>query len=172
MTEPPASIADCPRPPFPLPFQRRPESDKLPSAHAFSGPPNLLSSLPRPHGQRRQSPVVRKWDGGARSVAFSPSHSIRRTQSWHSILAHPQRMNAEQAVGPGLERRPAAAPGHRLERLDRIFVAVLGMDGFAGAEFDRRVADPHFLPFGAGKVHFDAMTFGVVEGVVLEGGEI
>src|ERR1700675_839476 len=124
MTEPPASIADRPRPPFPPPHSgegRNPTSWRAPTPsrdHRIyfrrflvrtdnAGSPNGSEV-----GWRRSVCSVQ-------SVALSPSHSI---------LAHPQRMNAEQAVGPGLERRPAAAPGHRLERLDRIFVAVLGMD--------------------------------------------
>src|SRR3984885_1833066 len=46
------------------------------------------------------------------------------------------------------------------------------MDSLAGAEIDRLVADPHLLALGTGEVHLDAMPFGIVESVVLEGGEI
>src|SRR5580698_10303614 len=46
------------------------------------------------------------------------------------------------------------------------------MDGFAGAEFERRIADAHPLTFRAGKMHFDPAALGIVEGVVLEGFKI
>src|SRR3984885_5856366 len=46
------------------------------------------------------------------------------------------------------------------------------MDSLAGAEIDRLVADPHLLALGTGEVHLNAMPLGIVESVVLEGGEI
>ena len=46
------------------------------------------------------------------------------------------------------------------------------MDGLAGTELDRLLAEPDLLPLGAGKMHFDAVTLVVVKGVVLEGSEI
>src|SRR5271156_4486299 len=89
-----------------------------------------------------------------------------------SVARCAQRMHAEQAVGPGLNRRPAAAEGQRSEGVDGIFVTVLGVDGLAGTELDCFVADTHLLPPGAGEVHLNPMTFAVVEGVMLKGGEI
>ena len=60
----------------------------------------------------------------------------------------------------------------RLKSLDRVFVAVLGVDGLAGAEIDRLAVDAHLLPLGAGKMHFDAVVLAIVAGVMLERGEI
>ena len=76
-----------------------------------------------------------------------PHPPARRCREQISILRHAQCVNAEQTVGPHFQRRPAAAARQRLKRLDRIFVAVLGMDRLAGAEFDRRAARP--APSGA-----------------------
>src|SRR5580704_7770198 len=81
-------------------------------------------------------------------------------------------MNAELAVGPRFQRQPAAALGQGAERLDRVFVAVLGVNGFAGTKLDRRVTHSDGLSLRAGKMHFDAAAFAVVEGVMLKGIEI
>src|SRR5436190_10579792 len=89
-----------------------------------------------------------------------------------SVVGHPQQMNAEQTIAPDRERRPAAAVSQRLEGIDRIFVTVLGVDRLAGAELAGDAAHSDLLPPGAGEVHLDAPALGVVEGVVLEGGEI
>src|SRR5580692_12725960 len=95
------------------------------------------------------------------------SRSLIRPLS--SVVRYPinERMNAEQPVRPHLERRPAAAAGQRLERVDGVFVAVLGVDGLAGAEIDRRAIEAHLLPPRRGEVHLDAVMRGVVEGVML-----
>ena len=42
------------------------------------------------------------------------------------------------------------------------------MDRFAGAEIDRFTGHPHLLTFQAGEVHFDAMSFTIVKGVMLK----
>src|SRR5262245_40058388 len=81
-------------------------------------------------------------------------------------------MNAEQAVAPYRKRGPAAAVPECLAGLDRRFVAVLSMDRLAGAEIDNDAAYPDLLPLGAGEMHLDAPALRIVEGVVLEGGEI
>src|ERR1700688_4948109 len=93
---------------------------------------------------------------------------IRPLSSVVRRLIH-QRMNAEQAVRPHLEWRPAAAAGQRLERVDGVFVAVLGVDGLAGAEIDRRAVEAHLLSPRRGEMHLDPVVRGVVEGVMLEG---
>src|ERR1700686_2286051 len=81
-------------------------------------------------------------------------------------------MNAELAVGPGLKGRPAASLCQSAKRLERIFVAVLGVNRFAGAKLDQGIAYSDRLPFGAGKMHFNAAAFAVVKCVVLESLEI
>src|SRR6185437_1612065 len=75
-------------------------------------------------------------------------------------------------IGPSGRRLPAGAARQRAQGLDAVFVAVLGVDRFAGAKFDGFAGHFHLLPFQAGKMHFDAMTLAVVEGVVLEGIEL
>src|SRR6202044_3125891 len=52
-------------------------------------------------------------------------------------LLIPDCVHAEKAVAPDPHRRPAAAARQRLKRLDRIFVAVFGVNGLAGAKTDR-----------------------------------
>ena len=129
--------------------------------------PRLLALLPPP------SPPCLRVAGLPATPSGAEHASIRRFGGWMlSVRRCAQRVHAEQAVGPGLKGRPAAATGQRPERIDGIFVAVLGVDGFAGAEVDGLVADAHFLPPHAGEVHLNAVTFAVVEGVVLEGGQI
>src|SRR5262245_31595320 len=75
-------------------------------------------------------------------------------------------------VGPGPHRQPTDTARKRGKRRDAIFVAVLGMDSFAGTEIDglSRHLDP--LAFEAGEMHFDAMTLAVVKGVMLKGVEV
>ena len=46
------------------------------------------------------------------------------------------------------------------------------MDRLAGAEVDGFAGHLNVLPLQAGKVHFDAVTLAVVDGVVLEGVEL
>ena len=62
----------------------------------------------------------------------------------------------------------ASAP----KEFERVFVAVLGVDGLAGAEFDHAARHPHLLPLLAGEMHLDAVALGIVEGVMAEACEI
>src|SRR6202034_2454368 len=113
---------------------------------------------------------LRKWawvrqrgtDDGGQTIIRPPS----------SVLSVPQRVHAEIPIAPDLQRQPAAASGQRLKRLDGIFVAVLGMDRFAGAKTERLAVDFHLLPLGAGEVHLDPVVLAIVTGVMLEGGQI
>src|SRR5262245_32687204 len=99
-----------------------------------------------------------------RGQAF-PGYALRRRA---------QRLNREVAlrVGPGAGWRPAGAARQRAEGLDRVFVAVLGVDGLAGAEFDRAPGDFNGLPPAAREMHFNPAAFPVVEGLVAERVEI
>src|SRR5580704_3096070 len=115
--------------------------------------------------------MIRSENKQPSSVVCRPSSVVRYPSSVVRRLIN-ERMNAEQPVRPHLERRPAAAAGQRLERVDGVFVAVLGMDGLAGAEIDRRAVEAHLLPSCRGEVHFDSVVRAVVEGVMLEGPEI
>src|SRR3954468_23092694 len=83
-------------------------------------------------------------------------------------------MNAEiiVRVGPDRRRRPAGAARQRAERLDRIFVAVLGVDGLAGAEVDALAAHLDALALQTRQMHLDARTLAVEERVMLEAGQI
>src|SRR5215813_1509515 len=85
-----------------------------------------------------------------------------------------QRVDREVAlrVSPDACRRPAGAARERTEGVDRVLVAVFGVDGFAGAEFDRASGDLHLLTFAARKVHFDATALAIVESVMTERVEI
>jgi hypothetical protein len=71
-------------------------------------------------------------------------------------------------VGPQRRRQPAHAARQRTQLLGAVFVAVLGVDGFAGAEFDGLAGHFHLLPLRARQVHLDAMPLAVVEGMMLE----
>ena len=66
----------------------------------------------------------------------SGASSVRSALGLASSVRGHQRMNREHAgrVGPRFQRRPARAARQRREALEAVFVAVLGVDGFAGAE--------------------------------------
>src|SRR5512137_1161892 len=71
-------------------------------------------------------------------------------------------------VGQCSRGQPADAARKCGERLDTVLVAVLGMDGFAGAEVDDLAGHLDLLPLQAGEMHFDAMALAVVERAMLE----
>ena len=48
-------------------------------------------------------------------------------------------------VGPRRQGKPPHATRERREGFNAVFVAVLGMDGFAGTKFDGLSGDPDFL---------------------------
>ena len=83
-------------------------------------------------------------------------------------------MNGEIRTGirPGGDRLPSRSARQCRKGIERIFVAVLGVDGFAGAEFDCLAGDSHPLAFAAGEMHFDPMALDVVEGLVAKGTQI
>src|SRR6266852_7207601 len=68
--------------------------------------------------------------------------------------------------------RPAGAEGAAAERLDGVFVAVLGMNGLAAAEVERLAAGANPLPRQTDEMHLDAALFGVVAGAMAEGGRV
>src|ERR1700694_5773711 len=82
----------------------------------------------------------------------------------------PERVDREiiLPVHPGREIRPSGGDGMAAELLDGVFVAVLGMNGFAAAEFDRLAADPHFLPDQTDDMHLHPALLLIVEGTVAE----
>src|SRR5579864_4973478 len=84
----------------------------------------------RRHGSASQIGMARTTNHERRTMDRPP---IRRLSSG---LRHPQCVHAEQAVGPYRQRRPAAALSQSLEQLDRIFVAVRGVDRLAGEELN------------------------------------
>src|SRR3954463_138244 len=75
-------------------------------------------------------------------------------------------------VGPYCRRGPAGATRQCAKRVDRIFIAVLGVDGFAGAELDALPAHLDALALEARQMHLDARTVAVKEGMMLEAGWI
>jgi len=54
------------------------------------------------------------------------------------------------------------------EQFDGVFVAVLGVNGFAAAELDRLAADAHLVPDQADEMHLDPALVLIVEGAVAE----
>src|SRR5262249_23535190 len=71
-------------------------------------------------------------------------------------------------VGPGESHVPARAARQRRKALQRIFVAVLGVDRLTGAELDGLSQKLHLLALDAGEMHLDARALAVEEGMVLE----
>src|SRR5437588_4014147 len=71
-------------------------------------------------------------------------------------------------IGPSGNRNPSRAARQRRKRFDRIFIAVLGMDGLAGAEIESSPRYLDLLPLLAGKMHFDAVALGIIEGLMTE----
>src|SRR5690606_34933010 len=89
------------------------------------------------------------------------------TASW----AKGHRVHGEPAGGiaPYRERAPAGALRERPERANRVFVAVLGLDGLAARKLESVPADRHLLRRAADEMHLDARAWGIEEGPVLEG---
>src|SRR5215468_4843869 len=83
-----------------------------------------------------------------------------------------ERLHQEIAVGPGRDRDPARTPRQQAERLDRVLVAVLGVDGLAGCELDHAAGDVDLLPPTAHQMHLDPAPLAVVERPVAERIEI
>ena len=73
----------------------------------------------------------------------------------------------------GLETEIAGA-GEGVEFVERIFVAGLGPDGFTGGEVETHIegGDVDDLIIEGTKMHFDAVSLLVEEGLVFEPGEV
>src|SRR5215468_10100756 len=67
---------------------------------------------------------------------------------------------------------PSGTAGMSAERFDGVFVAVLGMNGFAAAEVERLAAGANLLPRQTDEMHLDAALFRIVARVMAEGGRI
>ena len=83
-------------------------------------------------------------------------------------------MHAEEisAIGPNATREPSRRAGDILKLADRIFVGVLGMDGFAGRKSKPQVPDSHRLIPITENAHLDAALAGIVNRLVAEAIEI
>src|SRR6185369_14686566 len=86
-----------------------------------------------------------------------------QSPAWASALRLGERVHREIAVGPGPDRCPARALRQQAERLNRVLVAVLGMNGLAGRELDHMTGNVNRLPSPAHKMHLDAAALAVVE---------
>src|SRR5262245_36734109 len=83
-----------------------------------------------------------------------------------------ERLHQEIPVGPMCSRRPARALCQQAERLDRVLVAVLGVNGLAGCELDNAASDVDLLLPGAHQMHLDAPALAFVERPMAERIEI
>src|SRR5262245_19855137 len=85
-----------------------------------------------------------------------------------------QRMHGEPVllIGPAGDRAPAGVLRQPAERLHRVLVGVLGVDGFALAELEAAPRDRDGLLLQALEMHLDAVTGDVVERAVAERREI
>src|SRR6202045_1708601 len=83
-------------------------------------------------------------------------------------------MHAEEisAICPNAARQPSRRAGDILKLADRIFVGVLGMDGFAGRKLKPQAPDSHRLIPNTDDVHLDAALAGIVHRLVAEAIEI
>ncbi len=101
---------------------------------------------------------------------------FRALPLWRWIAASPcrracteKRWSRSVQVLSGDQPAPrASAPNE----FDRILVAVLGVNGFAGAEVDAFAGNAHALALEARQMHFDARALAVEEGVMLEAREV
>jgi hypothetical protein len=75
-------------------------------------------------------------------------------------------------VGPNSDRSPARAARQCPEVLERVFVAVLGVDALSGGEIELSPGNPNVLARLADEVHLDAVTLGIIEGAMVEALEI
>src|SRR3981081_1976590 len=85
------------------------------------------------------------------------------------VLEH-KNMDGEIRTGirPCGDRLPSRSARQCRKGIKRVFIAVLGVDGLAGAEFEHPACHPHLLSFVAGEMHFDAAAIGIVESMVAE----
>src|SRR3979411_1140631 len=83
-------------------------------------------------------------------------------------------MQAEEisAIGPNAARQPSRRAGNILKLSDRIFVGVLGMDGFAGIKSKPQAPDSHRLIPNTDNVHLDAALAGIINRLLGEAIEI
>src|SRR5262249_37170682 len=98
------------------------------------------------------------------------SAGARRRASHLKSLAEPEGLDGEvfAGIGPCANRQPADAAREGPQGFNTVFVAVLGMNRFAGAKIDRFAGNTHLLAFQAGEVHFDPVFFTIVKCVVLK----
>src|SRR5580704_8831328 len=71
-------------------------------------------------------------------------------------------------IGEHRARGPARGARERSEAPERVFVAVFGVNGFAGAERDGAARDAHLLAREALDMHLVARTRAIVEGAMRE----
>src|SRR3954469_14160395 len=71
-------------------------------------------------------------------------------------------------IRPRGDRLPSGPACQCREGIQCVLVAVLGVDGLAGAEFEHPACQPYLLPLLAGEMHLDAATVGIVEGMMAE----
>src|ERR1700693_1155805 len=103
------------------------------------------------------------------SNASGPRGRHRARPRFASTLRH-QRMNGEVVafVAPGCDALPSGTGRVAAEQFHRIFVAVLGVDGFAAAELERLAADPDALARKTREMHLNPALVLIVEGAVAE----
>src|SRR5215813_427963 len=91
---------------------------------------------------------------------------MKSSKSPHNLVG----LNREifPRVGPSPPRQPTGAARKCGKRLDTVLVAVLSMDGFAGAKVDGLPCHFHTLALEACEMHFDAMTLAVIKGVMFK----
>src|SRR5215467_12174892 len=124
-----------------------------------------------PGGQTVSSKYCRR-QGSASQIGMR-AQSDRLTTQASSVLVD-QRMDRKILTGvrPNGDRGPARAARQCREVIERVFIAVLGVDGLSGGKFERSPGDPDVLARLADEVHLDAMTLGIVEGAMVEALEI
>src|SRR5690349_1455255 len=97
------------------------------------------------------------------SAGQHPDARLEHRHAWVSALRLGECVHRKIAVGPGHDRYPACALRQQAERLDRVFVAVLGMNGLAGRELDHMTGNVDLLLPPAHEMHLNAAALAVVE---------
>src|SRR5436190_22848091 len=122
-------------------------------------------------GQAAPSKYCRR-QGSASQIGMRAQFDCLTTQASSTLEGQSMDRKILTRVGPNSDGSPARAARQCHEVLERVFIAVLGMDGLFGGEIECAPGGSDVLAHLADEVHLDPVVLGIVEGAMVEGLEI